>query len=192
MRHFFLQRRNPWKGLVAGLAGGLVASWTMNQFQAAVAKLSRKQQQSDVELGRTGTEGPGVQSQSVPAQQVVENEDENATVLVAQALATRLFHHPLTEKGKKAAAPWVHYAYGTLAGGLYGALAEEWPVSKAGFGLPYGAALWLGGDEIAVPLLDLSKPPTKYPLKVHAMALAAHLVYGASVEAVRRLVRAVW
>ena len=26
------------KGLVAGLAGGLVASWTMNQFQAAWTK----------------------------------------------------------------------------------------------------------------------------------------------------------
>ncbi len=26
---------NVWKGLVAGFAAGLVASWTMNQFQAA-------------------------------------------------------------------------------------------------------------------------------------------------------------
>jgi hypothetical protein len=24
-----------WKGLVAGVAGGIVASWTMNQFQSA-------------------------------------------------------------------------------------------------------------------------------------------------------------
>src|SRR5438128_2327228 len=29
-----------WKGLVAGIAGGLVASWTMNQFQASWGKLS--------------------------------------------------------------------------------------------------------------------------------------------------------
>jgi hypothetical protein len=31
-----------WKGLVAGLAGGLVASWTMNQFQAAWRRVAAK------------------------------------------------------------------------------------------------------------------------------------------------------
>ena len=31
---------NVWKGLVAGLAGGLVASWTMNQFQAAWTRIA--------------------------------------------------------------------------------------------------------------------------------------------------------
>ena len=28
-----------WKGVVAGLAAGLVASWTMNQFQAAWTRI---------------------------------------------------------------------------------------------------------------------------------------------------------
>ena len=30
---------NVWKGLVAGLAGGLVASWTMNHFHAAWTRI---------------------------------------------------------------------------------------------------------------------------------------------------------
>ena len=33
---------NVWKGLVAGLAGGLIASWTMNQFQAAWMSVAAK------------------------------------------------------------------------------------------------------------------------------------------------------
>ncbi len=45
-----------------------------------------------------------------------------------------------------------------------------------------------GGHEIGVPLTGLSKPPTEYPLKDHASAFAAHLVFGVTTEGVRRLV----
>src|ERR1700678_440275 len=41
-------------------------------------------------------------------------------------------------------------------------------------------AVWAIADEIAVPALKLSKPPTDYPVSTHASALAAHLVYGIS------------
>ena len=56
-------------------------------------------------------------------------------------------------------------------------------------GLPFGAAFWLLADETAVPLLGLSKGPTEYPLSTYAYALASHLVYGLTAEAVRRAVR---
>jgi uncharacterized membrane protein YagU involved in acid resistance len=38
-----------------------------------------------------------------------------------------------------------------------------------------------------VPLAGLSKAPTEYPLSSHASAFATHLVYGATTEAVRKL-----
>ncbi len=56
--------------------------------------------------------------------------------------------------------------------------------------MPFGAALWLGADEVAVPLFGLSGPPFAYPASTHASALAAHLVYGATADLVRRAVRA--
>ena len=58
----------------------------------------------------------------------------------------------------------------------------------AAAGLPFGAAVWIVADEIGVPLAGLSKPPTEYPLRDHASAFAAHLVFGVTTEGVRRLV----
>ena len=95
----------------------------------------------------------------------------------------------LTPEESQQAEPWVHYGFGTLMGGLYGLLAEAAPFTAKGLGTAYGTALWFGGDEIAVPMLQLSKPATAYPVKVHAEALASHLVYGASLEGVRRGLR---
>ena len=61
------------------------------------------------------------------------------------------------------------------------------PLSGNGFGLPFGAAVWAIADETLVPLFGLSKPPIAYPLSKHLYSLAAHLVYGATTEATRRL-----
>jgi uncharacterized membrane protein YagU involved in acid resistance len=116
-------------------------------------------------------------------------EEENATVKAAERLSETVFHHRLSRDQKKRAGSVVHYAYGALVGGLYGALAERSkPVRKLA-GIPYGAALWLLGDEVAVPLLRLSKGPSEYPVSNHAMALASHFVYGATTDLVRRAVR---
>ena len=92
---------------------------------------------------------------------------------------------------KKVAGPTVHYAFGTITGGLYGAAAELAPIIRSGAGLPFGAVFWLAADEAAVPALGLSKPPTEYPLSTHASALASHFVYGLTTDIVRRAIRRV-
>src|SRR6266498_3133872 len=56
-------------------------------------------------------------------------------------------------------------------------------------GLPYRAAFWLVVDEGLVPLLGLSKEPGAYSLSTHIYALASHLVFGATAEGVRRVLR---
>jgi hypothetical protein len=40
-----------------------------------------------------------------------------------------------------------------------------------------------------MPLLGFATNPTDYPLSRHAAALGTHLVYGAMVEGVRRILR---
>jgi len=173
------------KGLVAGLAGGLVASWTMNQFQAVWSKAAEgfekphgAQSMQPSERQHTG-QGP---------EQNKENQDD-ATVKAARAVSEGIFGHKLKENEKKPAGAVVHYAFGTATGGLYGAVAEFAPEVTTVAGLPFGAAFWLVADEIAVPLLGLSKGPTEYPPSTHAYALASHLVYGLTAEAIRRRVR---
>jgi hypothetical protein len=49
---------NVWKGLVAGLAGGLVASWTMNQFQAAWTRMAEGFEKAHGAQSMQPSEGP--------------------------------------------------------------------------------------------------------------------------------------
>jgi uncharacterized membrane protein YagU involved in acid resistance len=95
----------------------------------------------------------------------------------------------LQESEKEPAGAAVHYAFGTLSGGLYGALAEVTPQVTTAAGLPFGAGVWLLADEVSVPLLGLSKGPTAYPASTHVYSLASHLVYGLTAELSRRAVR---
>jgi hypothetical protein len=171
-----------WKGLAAGLIGGLVASWTMNRFQDVWIKLAGAPSSGQAE---------GQEKSGQGEQQAQDNggEQEDATVKTASAISEGIFDHKLTKSEKEWAGPTVHYAFGTSVGGLYGAVAELAPEVTAGAGLPFGAAFWLVADETALPLLGLSKGPTEYPLSVHAYALASHFVYGLTAELARRALR---
>ena len=174
-----------WKGMVAGLAGGLLASWTMNQFQAAWTRIAEGTEKSHGAQSMQPSEGShGEQAQDT-------GEQDDATVETAKAISENVFGHELQESEKEPAGAAVHYAFGTLSGGLYGALAELTPQVTTAAGLPFGAGVWLLADEVSVPLLGLSKGPTEYPVSTHAYALASHLVYGMTAELSRRALRRV-
>ena len=160
----YFRNRKPkvYKGMIAGAIGGLAASWIMTRFQLLIARA----------LG-----------QSEPH----EGQGEDATVKTAEKISSDLLGHELSPEEKESAGPLVHYAYGTGIGALYGGLAQRSEITKAGFGSSYGAAAWAFGDEIAVPGLGLGKKPAEIPLSQHFQTLAAHLVYGVTLEGVRRL-----
>jgi len=168
-----------WKGAVAGLAAGLAGTVAMTQFQNAWAKISEQ---------RTAN---GNQERKKENREQQQEQGEPATAIASRKLARGLFHRELSGTEKEKASYAVHYAFGTLMGGAYGVAAEFVPQARAGFGLPFATALFLGGDELAVPALGLSRPAKEYPLSAHIYGLLSHLVYGASTEAVRRGVRAV-
>lgn len=173
------------KGVVVGLASGLLASWTMNQFQAAWTRMAGNSDKSHGAQSMQPAEGStGDEQQDV-------NEQDDATVETAKVISRNVFGHELQEHEKEPAGAAVHYAFGAVTGGLYGALAEVTPQVTVGAGLPFGAAFWLIADEVAVPALGLSKGPTEYPVSTHAYALASHLVYGMTAELSRRALRQV-
>jgi uncharacterized protein DUF1440 len=183
-----------WKGLAAGLIGGLVASWTMNRFQDVWSRLNKgsgtcsgnefKDVWSEFAGGVEGS--PGKRGLHTDSRAEVQDD---TTVRAASAVSEGLFGHNLTPSQKKFGGTAVHYLLGTGVGGLYGATAEIAPRVTAGVGLPFGAVFWLVVDEGAVPLLGLSKGPTAYPISTHAYALSSHFVYGVTAEVVRRAVR---
>jgi hypothetical protein len=177
------------KGAIAGFIGGLVASWTMNQFQAALSKLMEgiEKPHGAQSLKPSGGQEGVREMKREPEDNSEEQED--ATEKLASAISENVFGHELDKNEKETAGAVVHYAFGAAMGGVYGIAAEVAPEVSAGLGVPFGAVFWLAADEVTVPLLGLAKPPTEYPLSTHAYALASHLVYGLTAEAVRRAVR---
>lgn len=172
------------KGAAAGLVAGIAGAWAMNQFHAAVSAASSS---PDDASQRGGMQEPG---DAQAAEKGEQQGGEPSTVLAAEAVSRGLFDHELTEREQRIAGPLMHYGFGAVTGAAYGAAVEAWPALRAGGGTAYGVAVWLTADELAVPGLGLSEPPTQHPLSTHLSGLGAHLVFGAVVESVRGTVRA--
>ncbi len=171
-----MAQKHPVRGVLAGVAGGLVASWAMNVWSAGPGSALAKQ-----------VETPDEQKQLANL-----SDGEDATMKTADAVASLAQGgQHLTHEQRETGGPVVHYTYGALVGGLYGGLAEYLPLVRSGFGTTYGSALFVGGDLLAVPALGLSKPVAAYPASSFAGPFTAHLVYGATMELVRRVVRLV-
>ena len=152
---------NTRRGFLAGAVGGLIACFAMSQFHSFFQK---------------------VESSS-------EDKQEDSTVKTASAVSQKIFHHELTPHQKKIVGPVVHYGFGASIATFYGAAVEVLPVLRTGLGMPFGAAVWLGAHVITVPALGLSEPVTRSTPRREAVEFGAHLVYGAVVEGVRRLLR---
>jgi len=161
-----------WKGIVAGAAAGLAASWVMGEFQTAWSKINEKRKQSRNE-----------------ETQQDQGQSEDATMKTAGAVA-RTFGKELSIDQKKRLGPAVHYGFGALMGAVYGGLNEEFSPASTAWGTAFGSALFIVADEIAVPALGLSPAPSETPLNMHLYAWASHLVYGAALESARRPARA--
>jgi hypothetical protein len=178
------QQNEPrlWSGIVAGVAGGLFASWIMNEFvKSPGPKII------DAVASPNGRHQDGHEKHSQS-----EEPKEDATMKTADAIVSTVTggrHLSFEEKQK--GGPIVHYAFGAIMGGVYGALSEYSPAARAGFGTAFAGALFAGADLVAVPALNLSGAPADAGASTLATPFAAHMVYGVATEAVRRLVRAV-
>jgi putative membrane protein len=177
------------KGALAGFIGGLVASWTMNQFQEALGRLIEGIEKPHGAQSLKPSGGQSAVQEIKREPEANSEEQEDATEKIAGAISENVFGHEMDKDEKEAAGAVVHYAFGAAMGGVYGIAVEVAPEVSAALGLPFGAVFWLAADEVAVPLLGLAKPPSEYPLTTHAYSLASHLVYGLTAEAVRRVVR---
>src|SRR5512145_3005832 len=88
---------NVLKGLVAGVAGGLVASWTMNQFQAAWTRIAEGSEKPHGAQSMQPSEGShGEQGNDT-------SDQDDATVETAKVISKGVFGHELKESEKKPA-----------------------------------------------------------------------------------------
>jgi putative membrane protein len=163
------------RGVLAGMAGGLAAAWVMNQFMAGPGQTLQQAVQTD--------------EQNREQQARSSEPKEDATMKAAEAIAETTTGDHLSRAEKEKAGPIVHYAFGALTGGLYGGLAEYSSTVTSGFGTSFGGTVFSSADLLAVPAFNLGPSPTDQPASALASPFAAHIVYGATTELVRRIVR---
>jgi hypothetical protein len=169
-----MARKHLVRGVLAGVAGGLAAAWVMNEFGATVG-----QKISDA-----------VETPEDKKELAAKSDGEDATMKAADKIVeTVTGGRHLSHEQREVGGPIVHYAMGAVAGGLYGGLAEYCEPVTAGFGTTFGGILFSTADVFGVPLMKLGPWPDQYPISSLANPLASHLVYGATTELVRRVVR---
>ncbi len=169
---------NPWRGAAAGALGGIVGSWAMVRFNHLVGG---SEEDGGSHGHRRRHASPNDTDGTIP--------DQPASSQTAARASEALLGRSLDERERQQVGPLFHYAFGALAGAVYGAIAEREPAATAGGGAPFGAAVWLAAVEIGLPAAGLARNPTTYPLSRHAAALGTHLVFGLTVEGVRRTLR---
>jgi hypothetical protein len=164
---------DPWKGILAGAAGGIGATLAMSAFQSMWRYVDRRFPVGSAEGTRS----------------VEENEEAPATVKVVERMSKGFFGYELDERQKEIAGTAVHFGFGTAVGAFYGAVAEFSPAIARGDGVPFATGLMAVSDEVAMPALGLSRAPKRKPMSIHLYALCSNVVYGFVLETTRRAVR---
>jgi hypothetical protein len=162
--------RGAIRGAIGGLAGTLAMNYAQRLWTLAMA-------------GRPPVSAAGKHDARDWQERV---EHQNSNELAAQAAASVALERPLTRRELAVAAPLIHFSFGAAVGAVYGVYAESKRRRRSGAGL--GITLWLAADELAMPLLGLSRSTLRRPVEMHAQALVAHLVYGVVAERMRRTV----
>jgi hypothetical protein len=157
--------RDPVKAALVGALGGLAGTWAMNQFQRWWT------------LTFNGHASPSAAGKHDARDWQEKNEGQNANEIVGALGARALLGRRPTSRERSMAAVAVHFSFGAAMGAAYGVLVESEGSGMAA-GAGWGAAVWLAADEIAMPLMGLSRTDVDYPLESHLQSLAAHLVYG--------------
>jgi putative membrane protein len=175
--------RSVWNGLLAGAVAGIAGALAMNQFQraTALARGGREARDATIGIPRTGR-GPQ------PAQ-AIGNASDDATSRVANTVASAAGYPLSSPRAKQMAGEFVHLAFGAINGALYGAAVELNPRMRAAAGVPFGVTLWALADEGLVPALGLKRSPRETSAGLHAYSFSSHLIYGATTELVRSVLR---
>ncbi len=104
-------------------------------------------------------------------------------------LVNRMAGRSLTEQEEEASVKVIHWGFGALVGGVYGALAEYAPVVTGRLGVNFGLTLCGITHASALPMMGLTEKPEDQPPREHASELVTHAIYGVTTEVVRRATR---
>lgn len=180
-----MQKTNRWKGFMIGMLGSVAGLAAMRAYWQKVAP----QVQETVNLGGVDAYPDSVDLDDVSIRGQQAEEGESSTSVVGRFLYETAVGKKLqSEETKNLLSYLVHWGYGVLQGGLYGALnAGNGRIPTLKNGAAFGTGLWLLGDELTVPALGLQEGPTATAPKTHINRLGAHLAYGLATAVATRL-----
>jgi Protein of unknown function (DUF1440) len=150
--------------VLAGLAGGLVGGWMMSQFTHFWKSLPRSQN-------------------SLP----YSRQEWDAVSRSAEVIGERFSGGKLRVRQQKLGAALVHYFVAGSSGALYAVFVARRGTTISKWAGPlFGLAMWVVGNEIALPALDLTRKPTDYTFGERANALGEHIIYGLTTDRLYR------
>ncbi len=163
---------NPWKGFLLGAVASITGTLAMGYYWKAVTAVRGK----DPRTESNDSNLHALDDISLVGTHYKKGESSTATIgrLLYQLFSGK---EPASEETRTTLSNLVHYSYGMMMGGVYGATREAAQVADIPAGLSFGSGLWLT-SEVALPALGLSAGPTTQSLASHAYGLGAHFVYG--------------
>jgi hypothetical protein len=172
------------KSMIIGLVGSVAGLVAMRLYWQKIAPLV-KEHFSDEPLA-----SDQLNDISLVGKQY--EQGESSTEALGRLAYTKVVGEEPDDKTKEVLSYVTHWLYGLVQGGVYGGLRPKAAGVDVLGGLLFGTALWLFGDETAVPALGLQKGPTAVSPAQHVNRLGAHLAYGlgtaASTQLLRRLI----
>ena len=170
-----VKRTSTPRAVLAGALGGLAGTLAMNYAQRLWTHA----------VDGEPPESPAGKHDARDWQE--REEGRNANELFADSIATITIGRRLTESELEVAAPTVHHTFGAMLGAIYGYTVRERRKRLFGMGAAFGAVAWLFADEVAMPLMGLSRPTTERTPEKHLQSFVSHVVFGTVAEAVRRM-----
>ncbi len=195
------RRTKPLAGLAAGLVGGLVATWVLDNYHRGAAAAARLGSGDPAEESAFHTSTSPAPSSTAPLHgDAATGRAESSAFGRADASAVST---PPSRPGLPVgstvpsipllpAKPQMRYLTGALAGAIYGISVELVPMARSGYGTGFASLLFLGGPDVLAPFLPSGVLPgseAKTGKDALPGGISAHLVYGATLETVRRMLR---
>ncbi len=105
---------------------------------------------------------------------------------VINAASVGVTGEPMSQSLKSFAEPALHFGFSAVSAAIYVVVSQRFPILRAGCGSLFGVLFWLGAHEIALPLCGFSPSPVQMSLWEQGDELVSHIVFGVTVELVRR------
>ncbi len=157
------------KRIGVGVIGGAIGLIAMEIIRSRTARLVKQREPEPTDVFAT--------ARSMSPFGVHHEAGESATGALGRMAYEKIVGHEPSGRAKNRLSWGIHIAYGLLAAAAYGVVAGD---SRRVLrdGVLFGSALWLLGDELAVPLLGLADKPTAYHPTHHLQSFAQHIGFG--------------